>query len=304
MNEPSTSSVRWYLPAYFAALLLACSVGKTSAQSNIVIVDATLGGTLTWTSPPWLGTFTVEWAPSVTGPWTNSWSPLSNIPNNGELCTAQLPVFYRVLGRPYPGILLHGEGTNGSSTIADALGHPVTVLGNTQITTNNNHLGSGCILFDGNGDYLNLDTQSDWALGTGDFTVDLWANFSVTSGTMHLIGLHTQGIYTDWSLVFEGGMLKFFISGVATASAWTPIAGQWYHLAVTRSAGTVRLFVDGSVVKTAYDATNISNSRALTIGAAVNPNLFFNGLLDEVHVAKGHAMWTQDFSPPVEPYGF
>jgi hypothetical protein len=304
MKKPDTSSACWNLPAFFTALCFASGAGSTLAQTNIVLVDATLSGALTWTAPPYLGTFTVEWAPTVTGPWTNSWAPLSSIPNTGALCAAQLPVFYRVLGRPYPGILLHGEGTNGSTAILDAQGHAVTVLGNARIASTNSYFGSGSIDFDGNGDYLNLGISSDWALGAGDFTVDLWANFYTNTVTLHLIGLHTQGLFTDWSLLYEGSALRFYISGVATTYSWTPTLGRWYHLAVTRSAGTVRLFVDGKVVKTATDATNISNSRALTIGAAINPNLFFSGLLDEVHIVKGRAMWTQDFMPPTEPYGF
>ncbi len=300
------SARRSRTPATIAVGLgLAFTLCQAPAQSDIVIVDATHGGTLTWTAPPALGTFTIEWSPSVTGPWTNSWAALANIPNTGATCTAQLPVFYRVLGRPYAGILLHGDGTNGATAILDAQGHPVNVYGNARVSTTNSHFGSGSILFDGNGDYLNLGISSDWAFAAGDFTVDLWANFNVASGTLHLIGLHTQAVYTEWSLVFQGTVLNFYINGVVPVShTWTPTVGQWYHLAVTRSAGTLRLFVDGKLVKSAPNTTNLANNRDLTIGAANNPNLFFNGLLDEVHIVKGRALWTEDFTPPIAPYGF
>lgn len=290
--------------AFAMGLGLAFTACQAPAQSDIVIVDATLGGTISWTAPNYLATFAVEWSPAVTGPWTNSWAALANIPNTGETCTAQLPVFYRVLGHPYPGILLHGDGTNGATAILDAQGHAVNVYGNTHVSTTNSQFGSGSIAFDGNGDYLSLGISSDWAFAAGDFTVDLWANFNVASGTVHLIGLHTQNVYTEWSLVREGGALKFFINGVPISHAWTPTVGQWYHLAVTRSAGVLRLFVDGRVVNSSPNTINIANGRALTIGAANNPNLFFNGFLDEVHLVKGRALWTQDFTPPVAPYGF
>lgn len=279
--------------------------GRLAAQSNLVIVEATLGGTLTWTAPPYIQTFSVEWAPTLTGPWTNSWASLVNLPNTNEYGSAQLPVFYRVTGRPYPGLLLHGDGADGSTAIADTQGHPVGVRGDTRITTTNAHFGTGGLLFDGTGDYLDLGTSPDWGLGTGDFTVDLWANFSRTTGTIHLIGLHTSGIYTEWSLVQQGTALNFYVEGlVAVGHPWTPVAGRWYHLAVTRAAGVIRLFVDGRLVQTAPNGKNLGNARNLTIGAANNPSLFFGGVLDEIRLLKGRAVWTQDFIPPTAPYEY
>lgn len=298
----------WYrlifLPAA-VSLGLALVVCGAAGQPNVVILDASLSGTLTWAAPPYIDKFTVEWARAVTGPWTNSWASLVNIMNTGEVCTAQLPVFYRVVGLPYPGLLLHGDGTNGSTVITDERGHLVTVRGDTQIHTTNSRFGSGSIFFDGAGDYLDLGTHSDWGFANGDFTVDLWASFNMASGTMHLIGLHTSGSYTEWSIVYQGTVLNFYINGVVAAGyTWTPILGQWYHLAATRSAGVLRLFVDGRLVQTATNGSNLGNSRNLTIGAANNPTLFFSGLLDEVHILKGRALWTQDFTPPTAPYDY
>lgn len=307
MKTTSRASRAGSFSSLFAGVWLGLSVSawEVAAQSNTVIVGASLGGTLTWTTPPYLSTFTVEWAPTVTGPWSNSWSSLASIPNTGQVCSAQVPVFYRVVGRAYPGVMLHGDGTNGSAAIVDGQGHAVGVRGGTRIYTTNSHLGSGSIYFDGTGNYLDLGISPDWAFATGDFTVDLWANFSQASGIMHLIGLHQSGVYTEWSLIYQGTVLNLYINGmVAAGHTWTPIVGQWYHLAVTRSSGVLRLFVDGRLVQTASNASNVANDRNLTIGAASNPSLFFKGFLDEVHIAKGRAMWTQDFTPPTVPYDY
>lgn len=296
--------VRSGIPSLLAAFL-ASFIGseRSVAQSDIVIVEANLGGTLTWTAPRDIQSFTVEWAPTLTGPWTNSWAPLVNIPNNQELGSAQVPVFYRVTGRPFPGLLLHGDGADGSTAITDTREHTVAVRGDTRITTTNAHLGTGAILFDGTGDYLDLGTSPDWGFGTGDFTVDLWANFGRAPGTMHLVGLHTSGIFTEWSFVQQGASLNFYISGlVAAGHPLNPVTGRWYHLAATRASGVLRLFVDGRLVQTAANTRDIGNTRHLTLGASDNPTLFFTGLLDEVRVVKGRAIWTQDFTPPTTPH--
>ena len=46
---------------------------------------------------------TVEWAPSVTGPWTNNWAGLDSVPvdSNGVI-QVSVPMFYRVRGIPAP----------------------------------------------------------------------------------------------------------------------------------------------------------------------------------------------------------
>jgi len=91
---------------------------------------------------------------------------------------------------------------------------------------------------------------------------------------------------------------------VAIGHTWTPVPGQWYHLAMIRSQGTLRLFVDGQLVESAPNAANLANNRSLTVGAANNPALWFSGSLDEVHLVKGIALWTESFTPPAEPYPY
>jgi hypothetical protein len=202
-------------------------------------------------------------------------------------------------------LLLHGDGTNGSTAIRDELGHTAGVHGETRISTNTSRFGGSSLYFDGSGDYLEFAAGPDWAFGTNDFTVDLWANFSSGPGTVNLIGPHTTGLYTEWSLVYEQGALKFFINGTPVASyAWVPPVGQWHHLAATRAAGTLRLFVDGSLVRAVANSADISNNRTLTVGAASNAGLFFHGYLDEVRVLKSRAAWMADFTPPDAPYAY
>lgn len=73
---------------------------------------------------------------------------------------------------------------------------------------------------------------------------------------------------------------------------------------MTRSQGTLRLFVDGQLVQSAPNAANLANNRSPTVGAANNPALWFSGSLDEVHLVKGSALWTESFTPPAEPYPY
>ncbi len=54
-------------------------------------------GLLTWSDPFTNSVFAVEWAPTVTGAWSRSWSALTNIPYGGTITTSAVPMFYRII---------------------------------------------------------------------------------------------------------------------------------------------------------------------------------------------------------------
>ena len=73
-------------------------------------------------------------------------------------------------------LLLHGNGTNGSTTITDSSPTPktVTAVGNAQISTAQSKFGGASIAFDGTGDYATVPSASAFDFGTADFTVEAW----------------------------------------------------------------------------------------------------------------------------------
>jgi hypothetical protein len=77
-------------------------------------------------------------------------------------------------------ILLHMDGTNGSTTFTDTnaggSAHTWTANGNAQISTAQSKFGGASGLFDGTGDYITTPDHADYTLGSGDFTIDLWFN--------------------------------------------------------------------------------------------------------------------------------
>ena len=69
-------------------------------------------------------------------------------------------------------LLLHGDGTNGSTTIIDSSPLPktVTAFGNAQISTAQSKFGGSSIAFDGTGDSLTIPAITF----AGDFTLEAW----------------------------------------------------------------------------------------------------------------------------------
>lgn len=285
-------------------MVLAAGLGVLSAgaQSNLVVTSFTGNGVLTWDAPE-PGVYSVEWASSPAGPWQKTWD-LANLTRAAGQYTNSVPMFYRVTARQSM-LLMHGNGLHGSTAFTDEGGHTLAGLGNVQISTNRSRFGGASIYFDGSGDYLDAGTSNDWAFADGDFTVDFWVNFETSPGDNHMIGPHTQGLYTEWCILLEGGSLKGFINGLAVVShAWSPSADTWYHVAMTRSAGTLRLFVDGEELSSAASSAVIGSARPLTIGATANPSLYLRGYLDEIRIIKGLAAWTAPFTPPSAEHSF
>ena len=70
------------------------------------------------------------------------------------------------------------DGADGGITFIDAAqGHTILVTGNANTSTDSFKFGNASIGLDGTSDYLNLSDSADWVFGTGDFTIDFWANF-------------------------------------------------------------------------------------------------------------------------------
>ena len=69
--------------------------GQTN-DANTVITGLQ-NGLLTWSDPFTNSLFAVEWAPTVTGAWSRSWSALTNVPYGGTITTSAVPMFYRII---------------------------------------------------------------------------------------------------------------------------------------------------------------------------------------------------------------
>ena len=148
--------------------------------------------------------------------------------------------------------------------------------------------------FDGTGDYLSITNSSDFNFSSGDFTIEGWIYANTTS--LYLAG-YTEGSSDStaaWTLSSTG----FYIYGVNTNLAHTAITNQWYHLAVSRSGSTIKLFINGEE-KASSTASTIRNlsSPLLEIGRRPNVTSYnFNGFISDFKISKGIARYTADFA--------
>lgn len=157
------------------------------------------------------------------------------------------------------------------------------------------------IYFDGTGDSLFQAASPNYTFGTGDFTIEFWINFTSTSNRQDILWISTAGAATDrlgitWNLT--AGNLTYYISPtVANAinAAWTPTTGQWYHIALCRSSGNTKLFINGTQSGSTYtDSRNYNSQYALYVGQdSTGLTSMFNGYLRDLRITR-YARYTSN----------
>ena len=179
---------------------------------------------------------------------------------------------------------------------------------------------TGSVLFNGSTQYLTVPSSNDLTFGTGDFTVEGWYyfnSFGVDNG-LALLGTGANGgtDYSAWWMRYYTGGLGNFLSwyrydGGAEVNYEFPLtaalnAGQWYHIACTRSGTDLRFFVNGTQIGAAQTCATdytIINSNPLQIGKVQTGNglFYLNGNVSNIRIVKGVAVYTATFTPPAGP---
>ena len=160
-----------------------------------------------------------------------------------------------------------------------------------------------------NNQYLSIPASSNFEF-TGDFTVECWVNFKNVSGVYQsFLGHYTSG--TPWLLqLLTNGQLRLTGAYGADISSSILSVNKWYHIALVRSgtaANCLKIYVNGIASGQATITGTIGNStKEFTIGSGPQGgnggNDRFNGLISNVRVVKGFAVYTSNFTPPTSRF--
>ena len=206
------------------------------------------------------------------------------------------------------------DRNDGDTLFADAAkGHVLTVSGNTHHdNTVGNPFGSGTAMyFDGNGDTIVAAASSDFAFGTGDFTVEGWWYFeSIPSSTdAMLIDLRptnntdtdTFAFSTDTTngvKVYSGG--NYVLGGSLSTNTW-------HHIALVRDSGTLYAYIDGTATGTTQSfSNNLTENSKPRLGSTADggTSAAFTGYIFDVRITKGTARYTTNFSSSLQSAPF
>ena len=198
------------------------------------------------------------------------------------------------------------DGSDGSTTFTDSsfYGRTVTANGNAQIDTAQSKFGGASGLFDGSGDYLRFSgTIDEFSFGTGDFTVMFWVRPGTATGNQALIDFRVGNAGAYPMLLTSGTQLQYYFNSGFQITGGTLSANTWYHVCLTRSGSSTKLFVDGTQIGSTY--TNSSSCVCGTNGPYIgfdNASYYYNGWMDDLVILKGTALYTANFTAPTSAY--
>lgn len=151
------------------------------------------------------------------------------------------------------------------------------------------------VFFDGTNDFIDLGSSalgSPLKSGTGDFTWMGWLQVSSVGTTDSLLIESNDGT-AERSLAIGASKISFFVRGsngqsVTLVGATTLIVGRWYHVAGTRSSGTLVAYLngvsDGTGTNGALGNTDISGTSVKIGGRNVGSSTFLGGFIDDVRI--------------------
>lgn len=199
-------------------------------------------------------------------------------------------------------LMLNFNGTNASTTFTDSSSNnrAVTVVGNAQISTAKSRFGGSSALFDGTGDYLNVNSAP--AIGTGDFTIEAWVYIANASQSFTLFDCRNADL-TNSGFVFYVRYTSKLTFGtgspfVATEGTTTVSNNTWHHIALVRSSGVIKGYLNGNLEFTVSNSNNMTRT-VYRIGSNWNDSggPFSTGYIDCMRITKSHARYTANFTP-------
>ena len=215
-------------------------------------------------------------------------------------------------------LYLRGEGFNGQGALNE-ISNPSNIpffpsaFSNGFLTDKRSRFGNRSFQFN-RSQSLVFRTAGTFNIILNDFTFECWAyvNDADVGGTF--AGLVTRsdgGGATNFQLRFLAGTRRFQTQvGVVLNPLTQVTSNQWFHYAVTRQSGTIRVFVNGILNHSGTNNTaiTINNLNELRIGGAgkvssTSPNFnpFLNGFLDTIRLTTV-ARYNANFNPATDTF--
>lgn len=198
-------------------------------------------------------------------------------------------------------LLLHCDGSNGSTTITDSSANartPSAVAGGAQIETGQSVFGGASLALAGTGARVDYAATSGLAL-TGDFALEFRIRFtSVTGSSNYFLAL--DGDYDLYAYLDGTAKLSVYFLGVSRANIATLLVDTWYSLKISKSGTTGNVFLDGVDISSGSVTNVMTGNASMHIGgwpAGAGANTGGRCYIDELRLTRGDARGTSNYTP-------
>jgi hypothetical protein len=168
--------------------------------------------------------------------------------------------------------------------------------------------------FNGSNQSLSLAQNAAFNFGTGDFTIEacVYGNSWNSVNPIIALGDGAVGggspIYSGWVMRYDSanglGLYRFDGSETSLFSGATVPVNTWNHMAISRSSGTLRMFINGVQVYSAANTTSYNNVNSNTLKIGGNWTIgggvvtWVNGYISNVRIVNNAGLYTTNFTPP------
>ena len=177
----------------------------------------------------------------------------------------------------------------------------ITNNGSSSATSaSSNFYGGSWDLERGSSQYLSW-SSTETAPDTGDFTYEVWFNTESNNNYMALFDARDEAVDSKgffWGIDSNGQYYLYYTGSVRITAGNVISTGRWYHGAVTRESGILKMWLDGVLIGT-YDTSNSNMSTDVTrLGSDVHgQSYYFDGKLQDARIYIGVAKYTSNFIP-------
>lgn len=176
-------------------------------------------------------------------------------------------------------------------------GNNGTLVGGVTYNSSN----QGSLVFNGNSNgttdsYVNLPATTDFAFGSGDFTVEMWIYADTGNNVSTFISMNSTSGFAALRLEYYNSNLDAFHSSdgashLTSERAISPLtANNWTHLVLSRINGNAKIYLDG-VEKISYSLvgslTASGNSRIGSLDGFTNRNHSGKVAITRIYKGKG-----------------
>ena len=170
-----------------------------------------------------------------------------------------------------------------------------------KITSTETFETTGSVQFDGANDGLTISDNADFDLGTGDFTIEGWyylVNAGAYLSLFDFRGSGGDGVYPVLLRNNTGDYIYYYVDSAQRISNVSINYNTWFHVAVCRSSGITRLFLNGKEKGSFQDSFDYV-SRDILLGVSSSNSNDLTGNISNYRIVKGRALYTSNFKTPM-----
>jgi len=204
----------------------------------------------------------------------------------------------------------YAGGTGGSGIVIisypDIYSAPASFGGANSPTASTS--GSGSVYLNGSS-YINYAGQSNFAFSTNAFTIEFWVYSTSYSSQINFYDSRPASTNGYYPSIYSGsdGSLNFYVNNanVISSSASALTANTWYHIAVSKSGSSTKMFLNGTQVGSTYSDTNtyLNGASSPVVGGqgVTRGSYLLNGYISNLRVVNGTGVYTSNFTAPASP---